>query len=917
MAETAVLFVLRRVYQLLTEEGRVLKQVHKDFTYIKHELESIQAFIKDADKRAIDESCDTNDGIKTWVKQLRELSFRIEDVIDEYIMDVAHHHHPRCISTLHNIAHQIKTLMPRHRVAAQIQEIKLSISEVKERSERYNFESSLEQGSTNLQRIKDVKWRNPHLASLFIEEDEVIGFENQRDQVVGWLVNGARDRSVVSVVGMGGLGKTTLAKKVFDNQQVKVHFDCHAFVIVSQSYTLEALLIDMMKQFSKETKEPLPQGINTTDKMSLITIVRHYLQHKRYVIFFDDVWNVDFWDEIQHATLDNKVGSRIVITTRNLDVANYCKKDSYVQMHKLQPLPPNKAWELFCKRAFQLDFNGNCPSELRVISDEIVQRCKGLPLAIVAIGGLLSTKDKTIFEWKKLCQNLSLELDRNPHLANLTRVLALSFDDLPYYLKSCILYFGIYPEDYSISSSRLIRQWIAEGFVKQEEGKTLEEVAEEYLTELIHRSLVQVSNVRYDGKVTSCQIHDLLRAMIIKKMKDISFCHVVHENYQPISDAIIRRLAIATSSSDVMRSIEHSPLRSLYIFNASKLPKHFVSRFFSKSKLLKVLDLEGAWLDYVPEDLGNIFHLKYLSLRYTNVKSLPKSIGKLQNLETLNLKETLVRDLPSEINRLKKLRHLLVYCRKMFSSINGETGLRLMEGIGGITVLQKLYHVEVDHGGLNLIIELKKLRQLRKLGLKNVRKEYRKALSLSIQEMNFLETLHISAITEDEIIDMQFFSSLAQLRKLHLFGRLEKMPNWVPRLEYLVRLSIRFSKLKDDPLKSLKDLPNLLRLAIVCDAYVGEMLHFEVGFMKLKKLYLVQLKNLSSIVIDNGALPALTLFELVDIPKLKEIPSDLHQLNNLKYLYLLQMPYEFNQSIDPHHGCKFWVIKHVPIVYVK
>nr|AHG28981.1 NBS-LRR protein [Cicer arietinum] len=882
MAETAVWFVLRQVYQLLKEEQTLLKDVSRDLEHIKNELEFIRAFLKDADQRA---TSDTELEIKAWVKQLRELSFRIEDVVDQYIMDVSqhhhhhHHHHGGYIAKLQNLAGliKLKTIKPRHRVACEIQDIKLSFHEIKERSKRYNLLSSLgPQGSIT----KDVvaKSRDPdRLASLFIEEDELVGFEKPRDEIVGWLVDGeVIDRSVISVVGMGGLGKTTLAKNVFDNPQVKGHFDCRAFLVVSQSYNVEALLRNMMMQFSEETKEPLPRGTNTMDKMQLITLARSYLQSKR--------------------------------------------KDSCVQMHKLQSLPPNKAWELFCNKAFRFDFYGNCPPELKDISEEIVQKCEGLPLAIVAVGGLLSTKDKTVSEWKKLCQNLSLELDRNPHLANLPRILGLSYEDLPHHLKSCMLYFGIYPEDYSIRSSRLIRQWIAEGFVKHEVGKSLEEVGEEYLIELIHRSLVHVSRVHYDGKATSCRIHDLLREMIMRKMKDLSFCHVVREdNQEHISDVIvtIRRLAVETSSSNVLRSIEHFPIRSLYIFNAFiNFPDYFGSKIFAKSKLLKVLDLEGAWLNYVPDEIGNLFHLKYLSLRYTNVKNLPKSIGKLQNLETLDLKETLVCELPSEINRLLKLRHLLVYCRKTYSSISGESGVKMMEGVGGMTVLQKLYHIEVNHGGLNLIAELRKLRQLRKLGLKNVKREYGNALCDSIKEMNCLESLHVSAINEHEIIDLQFISSLPQLRQLHLFGRLEKLPNWISRLDHLVRLSIRFSKLKDDPLKLLKDLPNLLRLAIVCDAYDGEMLHFQVGFKKLNNLYLVQLNNLNSILIDNGACPAIKLIEMVHIPKLKEIPTDIHLLKSLETLYFIDMPYEFNQSIDPNGGPKNWVIQHVQKVTV-
>ncbi|XP_027343095.1 disease resistance protein RPM1-like [Abrus precatorius] len=916
MAETAVSFALEQMLQLLHEKGTLIGEVHKEFVEIKDELESIQAFLKDADRRASDEG-NSKDGIKIWVKQLRELSFRIEDVIAEYNIYEAHetNHHHGFIDFVKKIFHFVKILRPLHRLADEVQDIKSSVRGIKERSERYNFQS--EDGSSGARGNHSGKWHDPRLVSLFIEESEVVGFEKPTEQLVGWLMNGATARTVISVVGMGGLGKTTLAKKVFDNQQVKGHFDCRAFIIVSQSYTVEGLLRNMLNKFCEATKEPLPQGIKTMDKMSLITAARRYMQNKRYVIFFDDVWKQDFWDEIQLATLDNNMASRIVITTRNLAVANYCKKDSHVQVHNLQPLPPNKAGELFSKKAFQNDFNGNCPLELEDMSHEIVQKCEGLPLAIVAIGGLLSTKDKTLFEWSKLSQNLSFELERNPHLTSLTRILGLSYDDLPYYLKSCILYFGIYPEDYSIRCMRLVRQWIAEGFVTNQDAKPLEEVAQEYLLELIHRSLVQVSKVDYDGKALSCRIHDLLREMIIRKMKDLSFCRVVYEDDQPSFDATTRRLAVATTSNDALRSIEqHTSIRSMFMFEAP-LPDHFMESFFAKSKLVKVLDFEGISLNYVPYDLGNIFHLRYLSLRKTNVKHIPESIGELQNLETLDLKETLVRDLPGEINKLTKLRHLLVYHRDTSYSINGETGVRLKENIGNLTLLQKLYHVEADHGGFNLIIELRKLRQLRKLGLKNVRREYGNILCDSIQEMSCLESLSICAITEEEIMDLQFISSLPQLRRLHLFGRLEKLPNWVPRLEYLVRLSIHYSKLKGDPLKSLKDLPSLLRLSISGEAYVGEKLHFEVGFQKLKRLFLVELSKVNSIVIENGSLPALERIKMMRLPQLKEMPCGFHLLQNLEHLYLTDMSNEFNQSIDPNDGPMYWVIQHVQMVSIR
>ncbi|XP_061353473.1 disease resistance protein RPM1-like [Gastrolobium bilobum] len=909
MAETAVLFALKQVQlsQLLNDETNLLRGVHKGFSDIKDELESIQAFLKDADRRATDEA-DTNDGIRTWVKQLREASFRIEDVVDEYLWLMHKAHHPRSTALVCMIA----TLIPRHRIASEIQDIKLSVCGIKERSERYNFQVSHEQGSSRF---------DPRLASLFIEETEIVGFESPREELIGWLLEGAAERTVISVVGMGGLGKTTLAKYVFDSQKLRGHFDCRAFITVSQSYTVRGLLIVMMEQFCKETKDPFPQMLREMDEKSLITEVRLYLQNKRYLIFFDDVWQVDFSDQVELAMPNNNKGSRIVITTRMMHVAEFSKKSFLVHVHNLQLLPPNKAWELFCKKAFRFEIDGRCPAVLEAMSIEIVQRCKGLPLAIAAIGGLFSTKSKTIFEWQKVSQNLSLELGRNAHLTSLTKILSLSYDDLPYYLKPCLFYFGIYPEDYSISRKSLTQQWIAEGFVNSEERRTTEQVAEEYLSELIHRSLVRVSKVCFDGKVKICQVHDLLHQMIIRKMKDLRFCHVVHENDQSVAVGINRRLSIGANSNHLLKSTSNSHIRAIHVFEKGGLLKPFMGRLSSKCRILKVLNFEGTSLNYVPNNLGNLFHLRYINLKNTKVQVLPKSIGKLQNLETLDIRQTLVRELPSEINKLTKLRHLLACHRNYeagYSLMGFTTGVQIEKGIKNLTSLQNLYYVEVDHGGIDLIQEMRMLRQLRKLGIRNVRREYGDALCASMVEMKHLELLNITVIAEDEFIDLDSISSPPQLRRLHLKARLEKLPDWIPKLEYLVKLRLCLSMLKDDPLESLKNLPNLQQLTVSDNAYDAEILHFQnEGFPKLKVLKLIRLNRINSILIDKGALLSLQALKFVKIPQLKKVPSGIKPLKNLQVIDFHDMPAEFVESIDPKKGQDYFIIKHVPLVIIR
>ncbi|MCI16343.1 NBS-containing resistance-like protein, partial [Trifolium medium] len=228
--------VVDQLLPLLREEAKLLRGVHKEFADIKDELESIQAFLKDADKRA---ALADGEGVKTWVKQVREVAFRIEDIIDDYLIQVGQKSPDSgCVA----LVCKIKTMIPRRRIVSEIQDIKSSVREIKERSERYGFQRSLEQGSSNSRGSWNAKWHDPRVAALYIEEGEVVGYEIQRERLIDWLIKGRDERTVVSVVGMGGQGKTTLAKKVFDSKNVIGHFDCRVWITVSQSYNVEGLL---------------------------------------------------------------------------------------------------------------------------------------------------------------------------------------------------------------------------------------------------------------------------------------------------------------------------------------------------------------------------------------------------------------------------------------------------------------------------------------------------------------------------------------------------------------------------------------------------------------------------------------------------------------------------------------------------
>ncbi|PSS24918.1 Disease resistance protein [Actinidia chinensis var. chinensis] len=919
MAEIEVNFVIDRLVPLLQEEAQLLRGVRTEANSILAELQVLKPFLRNLDER--DARGELDEGVKEWVKQVRQVSHQIEDVIDEYMLHWAECPQRRgFIGFFYKVGHLIRKLKPRHDIASEIQDIKGTICEINERGNSYGFSSIDLQGSTSIG--KNIPWHDPRLASLFIEEAEVVGIESPRNELISWLLEGSPKRGVISVVGMGGIGKTTLAKIVYDNPIVIAHFNCHAWISVSQTYKKKEVLKIMIKTLDKEQTESASEDMDKMDVTSLIEKLRDYLEGKRYVVVFDDVWASQFWGFIKNALPDKAdKGSRVVITTRNDAVADSCKESPFYHVHKLHPLPPEMAWDLFCKKAFKTDFGGFCPPELTTLSQNIVQRCEGLPLAIVTIGGVLSTKEKVTQQWQRFHNSLGSELGSNPRLTGIKRILSLSYFDLPYCLKLCYLYFGIFPEDFSISCARLIRLWIAEGLVQRNAGKTLEEVAEEYLTDLIDRSLVQVSQVDFDGKPRRCRVHDMMREIILLISKDLGFCDILSKDnpgFESSDGLELRRLSIHNSEDKVLKSIRGSKIRSVFSFKANELPEPFFGILFSNFKLLKTLDFENAPLHYLHEEVGNLFHLRYLSIRRTETKVLPKSIGRLQNLLTLDLKRSFVYELPVEINRLHNLRHLLIYYFKTIELGFGSTqGVKIHEGFGCLEALQKLYYVEANHGPW-VFEGLRKLTQLRKLGITKLKREDGEALCTVIEKMDHLESLSVWSLRRNEILDLQRIASAPKyLRFLYLKGRLEKFPVWISRLKNLVRVRFRWSRLTEDPLPFLQALPRLSELGLY-GAYDGELLHFkEGGFQKLKKLELHDYNaELNSVIIDNGALPFLQELVIEDAPQLKEVPSGIQHLSNLTSLGFYDITQELARKMQPNEGQDYGVVKHIPRVHI-
>jgi disease resistance protein RPM1 len=299
-------------------------------------------------------------------------------------------------------------------------------------------------------------------------------------------MDGEPQQTIISIVGMGGSGKTTLVANTYNNDNIKKHFNCCAWITISQAYDIEDLLMSIIKEFHESRKEENPTELSSMNYKLLLNTLLEYLENKIYLLVLDDVWDTNLLDEIKVILQDIYPGSKIILTTRNEDMASH-PFASKPHVHHIQLLGKGQAWDLFCKKAFS---TGRRPPDLTLLAQELVGKCKGLPLALAALGSLMYSKN--ISQWKEIYNSLHWSLSNNPKQQAVKAILLLSFNDFPYRLKDCFLYCSLFLEDHEIQRKRLTKLLIAEGFVEQVKGSTLEEVAESYLVEIIFRNMLQV-----------------------------------------------------------------------------------------------------------------------------------------------------------------------------------------------------------------------------------------------------------------------------------------------------------------------------------------------------------------------------------------------------------------------------------------
>ncbi|GMI97488.1 RESISTANCE TO PSEUDOMONAS SYRINGAE 3, RESISTANCE TO P. SYRINGAE PV MACULICOLA 1 [Hibiscus trionum] len=900
MSSSSVDFVLDRLLTLLQNEASSLLGVPDEIREMKLLLESMRSFLVDSDR--VGAGSQTQ---KLWVKNVRELAYEVEDVIDgftyhkskrqQWKRDNTWKRGNTCKRFLQRSLHFPKDCYVRHQVAAKLQDINKRMTSITEKARQFGVQQLEERGTTS-QSHYDPNWKNRlSESSLFFKDEDLVGIKKAQHELLGWLMAEEPQRTVISVVGMGGSGKTTFVANTFNKQSVKQQFEFCTWITVSQQYAIEELFRSIVKDIYKQTTGELSLlQIDTMTYRGLVETLVHFLQLRKYLIVLDDVWSIHFWREINIAFPEGMRGSRIVVTTRRQDAVP-CQSGFVSHVHQIQPLGMNDAWGLFCKKAFLNDLEG-CPSHLdESLARNLVEKCEGLPLAIAALGGLMSSK-RSISEWKRVHENLAWELSNNPSLEIMKTISMLSYHDLSFQLKQCFLYCSLFPEDYEFRRKRIMRLWMAEGFLKRADDVQPEAVAEGYLMELVSRSLLQVVWRNEFGRPRKLKMHDLIRDFALSMAKEESFVAEWNGD-KGVEEEGIHRYSVRVKDKEMTTGNGTSQLRSLIVFVVDESSKF--NKLPSGLKLLRVLDLENAPIDEVPGEFGDLFNLRYLNLSRTRVKVLPKSVGKLFNLQTLLLRYSQIKKLPNEIVKLQNLRHL-----SAFYLLKSElVGINIMDDFLSIEVppnicmiksLQVLSHFRVTSG---LLIKLKEMEELRRIGLDGLTEGDEEHLCTAIQRMQHLHNLSLGSLPRVPLKLDALPSAPPYLEKLFLNGKLGKVPRWFDTLLNLKLLSLQHSELWGDTIPHIQTLPNLLQLDLVENAFMGERLCFVEGFKKLQRLNTRGLYELKEIVIENGAMPVLESLIILRCKQLRRLPHGWEHRTHLKMVRLYDVSSEVVESI--------------------
>ncbi|CAL4994180.1 unnamed protein product [Urochloa decumbens] len=862
----------KAVIAKLSEKVKNLKELPEKVEEIENEFKAMSNIIKQISTPSL-----TNELVKDWIGEVRELAHRVEDVMDKYSYHALKLEEENTIEKIFSKAYYVTVFS---QIADEIIQIERKIGNAVKRRDRW---LQLPQLISNP--LADIERK--HLQGCFQEvpQDDLVGIGDNRRQVTEWLYSEKQGSTLITVSGMGGLGKTTLVANVYE--QEKINFTAHAWVVVSQNYDVDELLRKMLRKFGY----PEPSQLTDLDNHDLKRKIKEMLSNGTCLLVLDDVWNREAYTQIADA-FQNLQASSIIITTRQEHVASLAQPRRQL---KLKPLEHSDAFNLFCRKAFYNRMECKCPQDLENLANNIVERCQGLPLAIVSLGGMLSSLPALDYVWNEMYKQLRGELANNDHVR---AILNLSYHDTPGDLRNCFLYCGLFPEDQELSRESLVRLWVAEGFAVPKEQSTAEEVADRYVRELIQRNMLEVVENDELGRVSTCKMHDLVRDLALSIAKEQKFGSANDFSSMSHMDKDVRRLSSCGWKDKTAVKVKFTRLRTLVAVGIISSSNQLLSPIFSESHYLTVIELQDSEITEVPASIGNLFNLRYIGLRRTRVKSLPESIGKLSNLLTLDIKQTKIVKLPRRIVRVKKLRHLLAdrFEDEEQSEFRYFIGMQAPKKLSNLEELQTLETVEASK---DLAVQLMTLKQLRSVWIDNISATHCADLFTTLSKMPLLSSLLLSASNENEALCFETLKPESEkLHRLIIRGcwadKTLECPIFLDHGRNLKYLAISWCRLQEDPLQMLAPyVPNLTYLSLNRVSSAGTLVLSEGCFPKLKTLVLKRMPDANQLKIGDGALSQIEGLYVVTLPKLNEVPQGIESLRSLRKLWLLGLHQDF------------------------
>ncbi|KAG5578254.1 hypothetical protein H5410_058388 [Solanum commersonii] len=733
-------------------------------------------------------------------------------------------------------------------------------------------------------------------STSLVDDYDIFGRQSEIEDLIDRLLSedaSGKNLTVVPIVGMGGLGKTTLAKAVYHDERVKSHFGLKAWYCVSEPYDALRITTGLLQEIDSFDSKDVHNNLN-----QLQVKLKETLKGKKLLIVLDDVWNDNYneWDDLRNLFVHGGVGSKIIVTTRKESVALMMGNEQISMDH----LSIEASWSLFKRHAFE-NMNPMGHPELEEVGKKFAAKCKGLPLALKTLAGMLRSKSE-IEEWKRILRSEIWELPRNDILP----ALMLSYNDLPAHLKRCFSYCAIFPKDYPFRKEQVVHLWIANDLVPQED-EIIEDSGSQYFLELRSRSLIERVPNPSEGNIEKFLMHDLVNDLaqiasskLCIRLEESQGSHMLeksqHLSYSMGNDGEFEKLTPLYKLEQLRTLLPTCiDLNDYYCYPLSKRVQHNI---LPRLRSLRVLSLSHYRIKELPNELFiKLKLLSFLDLSMTMIEKLPNSICVLYNLETLLLSSCgYLKELPLQMEKLINLRHL---------DISNTSRLKLSLHLSKLKSLQVLVGTKFlvgGRGGLRME-DLGEVHNLYgSLSVRNLQNvvDRTEAVKAKMREKNHVEKLSLrwsgsssvnNSQTERDILDE--LRPHKNIKEVKITGyRGMKFPNWLADPLFLKLVELSLSHCKDcNSLPALGQLPSLKYLSIREMHGITEVMEEFYGcsssnkpFNCLEKLEFVDMPEWKQWhVLGNGEFPTLEKLSIENCPKLMgNLPESLCSLKELK-----------------------------------